>query len=101
MPTQSPTHPANSADLDQQPTKTEPKLRGFAALKLRDPEALRAICQRGGKSAHASGVAHEFTSEEAKICGRLGGRASHQKNRERQALLEVQLSTTKSDLPEE
>lgn len=46
--------------------------RGFAAM---DREKQRAIASKGGKAAHAKGVAHEFTSEEARAAGRKGGRA--------------------------
>jgi general stress protein YciG len=45
--------------------------RGFAAM---DPEAQKKIASKGGKTAHASGVAHEFTEEEAKVAGRKGGK---------------------------
>jgi uncharacterized protein len=48
---------------------TEEK-RGFRGM---DPEKQRAIASKGGKSAHAQGKAHEFSSEEAKIAGRKGG----------------------------
>ena len=37
--------------------------RGFASM---DPERQREIASEGGKAAHASGNAHEFTSEEAR-----------------------------------
>jgi hypothetical protein len=37
--------------------------RGFAALS---PERQRVIASLGGKAAHLSGHAHEFSSEEAK-----------------------------------
>jgi general stress protein YciG len=47
--------------------------RGFAAM---DPERQRAIAKEGGKAAHKSGHAHEFTSEEAREAGRKGGQAS-------------------------
>jgi len=47
--------------------------RGFAAM---DPERQRAIASEGGKAAHQSGNAHEFTSEEAREAGRKGGQAS-------------------------
>ena len=47
--------------------------RGFAAM---DPERQRAIAREGGKAAHQSGNAHEFTSEEARKAGRKGGQAS-------------------------
>jgi general stress protein YciG len=49
--------------------------RGFAAM---DPEKQRKIASEGGKAAHQSGNAHEFTSEEGKKYGKLGGKASHQ-----------------------
>jgi uncharacterized protein len=44
--------------------------RGFAAM---DDERQREIASKGGKAAHASGHAHEFTSEEARKAGRKGG----------------------------
>ncbi|WP_221087997.1 KGG domain-containing protein [Deinococcus aquaedulcis] len=47
--------------------------RGFAGM---DPERQRAIAAEGGRAAHASGNAHEFTSEEAREAGRKGGQAS-------------------------
>ncbi len=48
--------------------------RGFARM---DPERQREIASKGGKAAHASGHAHQFTSEEARAAGRKGGQASH------------------------
>jgi general stress protein YciG len=47
--------------------------RGFAAM---DPKRQREIASEGGKAAHESGHAHEFTSEEARAAGRKGGQAS-------------------------
>jgi len=47
--------------------------RGFAAM---DPEKQREIASKGGRAAHESGNAHEFTSEEAREAGRKGGEAS-------------------------
>lgn len=44
--------------------------RGFASM---DPERQREIASEGGRAAHASGNAHEFTSEEAREAGRKGG----------------------------
>jgi uncharacterized protein len=38
------------------------------------PAKQRAIASKGGKAAHAKGVAHEFTPEEAQRAGRQGGR---------------------------
>ena len=42
-------------------------LRGFAAM---DPQRQREIASLGGRAAHQSGHAHEFTSEEARNAGR-------------------------------
>lgn len=39
------------------------------------------IASMGGKAAHAKGVGHEWTSEEAKTAGRKGGIASSRRNR--------------------
>ena len=47
--------------------------RGFAAMDL---TRQRQIASQGGKAAHLSGNAHEFTSEEARAAGRKGGQAS-------------------------
>jgi general stress protein YciG len=49
------------------------KKRGFAALPA---EKVREMAKKGGKSAHASGRAHEFTVEEARAAGAKGGRAT-------------------------
>lgn len=50
--------------------------RGFAAM---DPAKVREISRKGGISAHRSGVAHEFSSAEARIAGRKGGLATRKK----------------------
>lgn len=42
--------------------------RGFASM---DPQRQREIAAQGGRAAHASGNAHEFTSEEAREAGRM------------------------------
>ena len=42
--------------------------RGFASM---DPARQREIASAGGRAAHASGNAHEFTSEEARQAGKL------------------------------
>jgi general stress protein YciG len=44
--------------------------RGFAAM---DPDKQREIARKGGKAAHAKGLAHEFTPEEARVAGAKGG----------------------------
>jgi general stress protein YciG len=46
--------------------------RGFASM---DEERQREIASEGGRAAHASGHAHQFTSEEARRAGQKGGEA--------------------------
>ncbi len=50
--------------------------KGFAGMTL---ERRKEIASMGGKQAHASGNAHEFTSKEARRAGRLGGLARGKK----------------------
>ncbi len=77
---------STSQDLrpDQPPQRVEggehkPKRpRGFAAM---DRKLVSEIARKGGKAAHSAGTAHEFTSEEARVAGRKGGRATHAKRR--------------------
>jgi general stress protein YciG len=52
--------------------------RGFASM---DPQKQREIASEGGKAAHASGNAHEFTSEEARKAGSM----SHKNDGNRQS----------------
>ena len=47
--------------------KPQKSLRGFAAM---DPQRQRQIASLGGRAAHQSGHAHEFTSEEARAAGK-------------------------------
>ncbi|MBV9945591.1 MAG: hypothetical protein JOZ69_01940 [Myxococcales bacterium] len=54
------------------------RARGFAAM---DRKLVSEIARKGGKAAHSAGTAHEFTSEEARVAGRKGGRATHAKRR--------------------
>jgi len=52
--------------------------RGFAAMS---PEKQKQIASEGGRAAHRLGVAHEWSSEEARQAGRKGGQIVSQ-NRE-------------------
>ena len=52
--------------------------RGFASM---DPQRVSEIASMGGKAAHAQGVAHEWSTEEARQAGRKGGQASRGNNR--------------------
>ncbi|MGN6165137.1 MAG: KGG domain-containing protein [Flavisolibacter sp.] len=44
--------------------------RGFAAM---DPGKQKEIASEGGRAAHKQGVAHEWSSDEAREAGRKGG----------------------------
>lgn len=46
------------------------KKRGFASLS---PERRREIASKGGKTAHRTGNAHRWTTEEARKAGRKSG----------------------------
>jgi general stress protein YciG len=73
-PDRPPVHAAGHAE-------TPPKRsRGFAGM---DQRLVRTIARMGGKAAHSAGTAHEFTSEEARVAGRKGGRAPHIARRKR------------------
>ena len=49
---------------------TAPSKRGFALLSF---ERRRELASQGGRAAHAAGTAHQFTSEEARAAGHIGG----------------------------
>ena len=49
--------------------------RGFAGM---DESKQRDIASEGGRAAHESGHAHEFTSQEARQAGRKGGESVSQ-----------------------
>lgn len=54
--------------------------RGFASM---DERKQREIASKGGKAAHMSGHAHEFTPEEAREAGRKGGESRSIKKQSR------------------
>lgn len=54
--------------------------RGFASMSA---EQQRAIASMGGRAVHERGTAHEFTSDEAREAGRLGGEAAQRRRAER------------------
>lgn len=65
---------------ENQNTQDQPKKsnRGFAAMS---PERQRQIASEGGRAAHRQGVAHEWSSQEAKEAGRKGGQARGNRGR--------------------
>src|SRR5690348_11123539 len=54
--------------------KTGRSNRGFASM---NPQKQKEIASLGGRAAHKMGVAHEWSSEEARAAGRKGGQNSH------------------------
>jgi hypothetical protein len=48
-----------------------------------DPQKQREIASEGGRAAHRQGVAHEWSSEEAREAGRKGGQNSRGGGRSR------------------
>jgi general stress protein YciG len=75
---------SSDAEKDTQRSNRRSKgLRGFAAM---DGEKQRAIASMGGRAAHQQGVAHEFSSEEARMAGKKGGEAVS-RNREHMAAI--------------
>jgi uncharacterized protein len=67
MPMQdSATQTSATSDAGAAPAKPR-SLRGFSAM---DPQRQREIASLGGRAAHQSGHAHEFTTEEARAAGR-------------------------------
>jgi uncharacterized protein len=62
--------------IDQPVADAPPKpkqRKGFAVMSRKLQKELAA---RGGRAAHAKGVAHQWTSEEARAAGRKGGATS-------------------------
>lgn len=58
---------------NQQESRGRSSNRGFASM---DPQKQREIASAGGRAAHRQGVAHEWSSEEAREAGRKGGQNS-------------------------
>lgn len=60
--------------MDNNAPQKKTDKRGFASM---DPEKQKQIASKGGRAAHESGHAHEFTPDEAREAGRKGGKAAH------------------------
>ncbi|HEU0110013.1 MAG TPA: KGG domain-containing protein [Flavisolibacter sp.] len=58
---------------EEQREMNQKSRRGFAAM---DPERQRQIASEGGRAAHRQGVAHEWSTEEARQAGKKGGQNS-------------------------
>jgi hypothetical protein len=53
-------------------------VRGFAAM---DAEKQKEIARKGGRAAHEQGVAHEWSSNEAREAGKKGGQSRGRKTK--------------------
>lgn len=70
----------NSLDQHNPAERSKTSNRGFAAM---EPEYQRQIARAGGRIAHERGVAHQWTSSEAREAGRKGGLKSRGSNRDK------------------
>lgn len=62
----------------------ERKKRGFGSM---DKDKQKAIASMGGKAAHERGTGHQWTPEQAREAGILGGKKrAEQRRRQREAL---------------
>ncbi len=59
--------------MSESQSRSRKERRGFASMS---PEKQREIASLGGRSAHAKGTAHQWTSEEARAAGQKGGTIS-------------------------
>jgi len=73
------------AEMNNQNNGAQKKsIRGFAAM---DAEKQREIARKGGRAAHEQGVAHEWSSNEAREAGKKGGQSRGRKSKEDGPLL--------------
>lgn len=59
-------------------------VRGFAAMAS---EKQKEIARKGGRAAHEQGVAHEWSSHEAREAGKKGGQSRGRRTKEKTPLL--------------
>lgn len=78
-----PTPPSTASPEETQPTQPPPRKKGRRGFASMDKEKQKAIAASGGRAAHARGTAHEFTPEEARLAGRVGGAVAQQRRAER------------------
>lgn len=70
------------------PKESRVYLRGFGSMAA---DRQREIASKGGKAAHRKGVAHQWTSDEARAAGQKGGKitAAERQQRRQAAQQEV------------
>ena len=66
------------AEMNEQNNAPKKSVRGFAAMSA---EKQREIARKGGRAAHEQGVAHEWSSQEAREAGKKGGQARGRNSR--------------------
>lgn len=69
-------------------------LDGKRGFQLIDPERQRQIASQGGLAAHASGKAHQWTSDEARAAGQKGQANRKAKKEAARVAKEAQLQAT-------
>jgi general stress protein YciG len=72
------------AEMNDQNQGTRKSVRGFAAM---DAEKQREIARKGGRAAHEQGVAHEWSSQEAREAGKKGGQSRGRRSKDEGPLL--------------
>jgi general stress protein YciG len=72
------------SEMNNQNGTQKKSVRGFAAM---DAEKQREIARKGGRAAHEQGVAHEWSSQEAREAGKKGGQSRSKSSREDGPLL--------------
>jgi uncharacterized protein len=72
------------SEMNNQQNTPRKSVRGFAAMSA---EKQREIARKGGRAAHEQGVAHEWTSQEAREAGKKGGQARGRNGREENGIL--------------
>ena len=68
-------------EMTEQNENKKKSVRGFAAM---DAEKQREIARKGGRAAHEQGVAHEWSSQEAREAGKKGGQARGKQSNSRE-----------------
>ena len=72
------------AEMNNQNGSAKKSVRGFAAM---DAEKQREIARKGGRAAHEQGVAHQWSSNEAREAGKKGGQSRGRRPKEDGPLL--------------
>lgn len=70
-----PPAPVTINDLEREAQQMNTRRKGRQGFASMDKDKHRSIASAGGKAAHEKGTGHEWTREEAKIYGAMGGRA--------------------------